>query len=344
MADPATPVEDAAVVAPAVDPVDEPDEFDEIDDALAALTSVDGQLVENKDILKPEEPVDDGAGVDEPSDEGSEKEEQAGSDDTTTEETGEEVAKPAITTTPEVVVEPDQAGVYKEPIADPGEFKPGDYSFEIVLKDGKTHKVATPEDAEALAELIDENPELVSAKQFIDFNRKFVNMEQGIVNDQRTFDTKKQEFDTDQEQQKVVEATYSQIENGMSYLQGKGLIPEIPADLNKEGVKWEDHTDDPAIKARLDLLAYMAKENESRIAANLDASFDVTSAYNAMQLEKLQNQEVDVARVESDNRRTRGAAVGSPAPAAETPTEEKGSIIGEGGSLSDLWAESYEQQ
>ncbi len=47
--------------------------------------------------------------------------------------------------------------VYTDPapivtVEDPGDYTPADYSFEVTLKDGKTVKVSTPEDAEKLAD------------------------------------------------------------------------------------------------------------------------------------------------------------------------------------------------
>jgi hypothetical protein len=37
-------------------------------------------------------------------------------------------------------------------VQDPGEYTPADYSFEVTLKDGKTVKVASAEEADKIAE------------------------------------------------------------------------------------------------------------------------------------------------------------------------------------------------
>src|ERR1700741_82746 len=63
---------------------------------------------------------------------------------------------------------------YSEPapvitVEDTGEYKPADYSFEVTLKDGKTVKVSTTEEAEKLAD----NPDnFETPKQLMDFINK----------------------------------------------------------------------------------------------------------------------------------------------------------------------------
>lgn len=336
------------VVAPAIEPVEPGDEFSEIDDALASLTNVDGTVTANPDpfTLK-EQNESESANTTEQSNDGdaSGSTEDAGGQQAAGEEgavtTGEEEA--AATESTSQLAETDTAGVFQETAEDPGEFTPGDHSFEITLKDGKTRKITSPEEAEALAVEIDENPELITAKTFIDFNRKFMQMDTAIANDQRDFETKKEAFDVSQATKKVRTDTVNQINNGLSYLQSKGLIPEVPAALNtaEAGTKWEtDHKDEPGVKERLAILKYMTEENERRMAAGLDPSFDVPSAFNAIRLEEMQNTAEDTTKQQAKTRKQRGAMVGSNAPSIQS-NESKGTIVGEGGSLADLMAEAY---
>lgn len=221
------------------------------------------------------------------------------------------------------------------PTEDPGEFKPADYSFEVSTTDGKTHKITTPEDAETFASQLDDNPEQLTASAFAKFTSKLAVMEQGIAADKREFEANKQTFESQQELEDTRIKTVESISNGLDYLQAQGKIANIPAELDTKDIKWEDHSDNPAIKERIDLLAYMSKDNDERMKHGLEPSFDVVAVYNAMRLENMEATAEKARKAEVKNRQDRGTMVGKPANyTPDNPTP--GSIIGLGGSLQDL--------
>lgn len=223
-------------------------------------------------------------------------------------------------------------------VEDPGEFEPGDYSFEIKLGDGKTYKVKTQEDADAVAELLDENPDLITAKQFIDFNRNVMRMDSGLRADQAQYDDKKDKFDKQTEANQGQERIFSEVENGMSYLTSSGLIPKVKPELDtpEKGALWAtEYKDEPGVKERLEILDFIAKDNTRRKKAGLAPSFDVLAAHNAMQLDTLKKEKVTETKREEKERKARGGMVGGNAPYSQSNTQ-KGEIVGEGGSLNDL--------
>lgn len=240
---------------------------------------------------------------------------------------------------PKDEVEDDTAGVYQpETVDDPGDFKPGDYSFTVTTTDGKTHTIKTPEDAEAFAQLIDSDPSLITAAQLLALNRGTTRMDLGTENDKRTWEAAKTQFDAVKAQNDLRDTTLVEINNGMKYLESKGLIPPVAKELDSKeaGARWgTDYKDEPGVKERLEILKYMGDENERRLEAGLMPSFDVSAAYNALQLEKLQKQAQETDQTESDMRRQRGAMVGGQAHYAPEPPRSS-DIVGIGGSLDEL--------
>lgn len=237
--------------------------------------------------------------------------------------------------------EPDEAGVYAPPTtADPGEFQPGDYSFTVQTTDGRTHRISSPEDADGLARELDNNPDLISASQFMQLSRKTALMEQGIANDQRAYEQAREEWETQANQQQVREQTLQNIYSGLSYLEGRGLIDKVPPELDRADVKWEDHTDNPAIKQRLDILKYMEDENNARMSAGLLPNFDPIAAQTAMELETIRNRDKETSSREKTINRSRGALVGKKAP-YQPSNPQPGTITGEARGLQDLQSELY---
>lgn len=295
----------------------------EVEAALAEFDSVKGEVTENPDPLAP---AAEETGTEEVTEETTEVEE--------TGETAETAEVAPVNITPEE----DTSGVYETAIEDPGEFTPGDHSFTITLNDGKTYKVTSSEDADAVAELLDENPDLATAKTLIGFNRQLAKMEANIERDRAVYDEQKTAYEAAQSQTAARDTMITNLNNGMNYLESKGLLPELPAALNTADVKWEDHPDDPAVKARLDLLAYMSTENDNRIAAGLEPNFDIIAAYNAKRLEDLQKEEVTTSKRDKQTRQAKGAMVSGRSPSVVS-NQKPGEIVGVGGSLNDL---SYE--
>lgn len=318
-----------------------PDEKRSEADAEAFAGDVKGGLQNNDELFEKVEEEnegdDDNTGAESEESEEQNKETDASSDngkDTDSDsnkETGKEAeadektpAEPAIDVEDEETPE------------DPGEFKPNDYSFEVITTDGKKHKIKTPEDADALTDLLDENPDLINARSLMEFIRKTSRMEAGIEADKKAYEAKKEEFDTVKEQQEIRDKTLISINNGMLYLQQKGMLEAVPAEYDNATTNWEEHTDIPAIKQRLDILKYMENENKSRMDVGLEPSFDVIAAYNAMQLEEMKTQKKTEESSETKKRQAKGAKVGSTAPYSQTNVG-KGEIVGEGGSINELY-------
>ncbi len=131
------------------------------------LASEDGQKVDRNNLTIPTQAELDA--------------EQAEEEPETKEDIKEEVKTP---TAPPVPAAPD-----------PGEFTPADYSFEVSIK-GKTTKVSTVEEADALAE----DPEnFETPQQLMDFMRKANRMENGLERDKAAWEKSKSEFDKQQE-------------------------------------------------------------------------------------------------------------------------------------------------
>lgn len=315
----------------------QPELSDVESDAINSMTNVKGELTTNADPLTIEEPE-----VEEPTDEPedkpvdkpiSEPSEPGGEED-------EEKEAPETPTTdepaPEIAIEKDEAGVYQEPtVIDPGDFKPADYSFEVRTTDGKTHKIMSPEDADNFANLLDTDPELISASQFSIFNRKAAVMEQGIAADKRGYDTDKQQFEEEQQLKQTRDNTVQQWSKEIDYLASKGDLPEISSENNTADWTNSEVSKDPAVKARLDVLSWMSQENEKRMAAGLDPMHSIIDAHNAMQLESMKRGEQEQTKTQTRERQKRGSMVGKKT-SYSPENQPTGSIVGLGGSLNDL--------
>lgn len=245
--------------------------------------------------------------------------------------------------TPELTTEKDEAGVYAPPTAeDPGEFKAGDYSFEIKTTDGKTHKVSSVEDAESLASTLDDNPELISASQFMALNRKTAVMERGLADDKQKYEADKTKFDEQSALTKTRDDTIVQWNNEVNYLANSGDLPKISDEMNSADWTNPEVAKDPAVKARLEIFKWMEGENSKRLSAGLDPIKSVIDAHNAMQLEGFKkNQQQEVSR-EKETRQKKGAMVGG-ATSFNPSNAPAGSIVGLGGSLDDVITEYMNQ-
>lgn len=223
-------------------------------------------------------------------------------------------------------------------VTDPGEFTPNDHSYEITLTDGKTRKISTPEEADALAEELDENPELVNAKLLLEFNRKSLAMDQGLQTDKKTYEDNKKAFDEDTTSRETVAKTAQQIENGVKFLETKGMLPPVdPAiDTPEAGKEWTTtHKDATGVKERLELMKYMADNNDQRKAVGLEPTFDAVGAYYQMKTEQANEADKDADKKDADARKKKGSMVGSPAAHVQSNVAP-GEIVGEGGNLNEL--------
>lgn len=302
-------------------------------------TDVTGDLIENpvleEEVEDQEDDVSDDSAEDADEDTGGEEDDSDRTTDGT--EPGESEQAPEA----DVTAEKDETGVYSNTTAaDPGEFQPtGDYGFDVTTADGKTIKINTPAEAEAFAERLDNEEGLLTARQFIQFNRGVSRMDNGIDREQAAHEAEKEAFETQQAQVRVRDEQITQWSKEVNYLEAKGLVPKITNELNT--ANWTDPkiAEEPAVKERLAIFKYMETENNERRAAGIA---ELTSAVDAFRLMQADSQE-DTGKVtskrETAERRARGKMVSgnsSFTPANEQPN----SIIGEGGNLRDLIAEA----
>lgn len=223
-------------------------------------------------------------------------------------------------------------------VTDPGDFKPNDHSYEVTLTDGKTRKVTTPEEADALAEELDANPELVNAKLLLELSRKSVTMEQGIAADKQKYDADKQTFEADSTSRENIARTAQQIESGVKFLETKGLIPPVDPKLDTEenGKLWQTSLkDETGIKERMELMAYMAENNKARAEVGLEPTFDAVGAYHQMKAEQAVTSANNADKKDAETRKKKGAMIGSQAAYTQSNVAP-GEIVGPGGSLNEL--------
>lgn len=250
-------------------------------------------------------------------------------EDNATEETKEDTGtedKPAETEdTQEEVVD-----TYTDPepvvtVEDPGDYKPADYSFEVTLKDGKTVKVSTPEEAEKLA---DDPDNFETPKQLMDFINKQNKMNRNLDRDREKWEADKKKYDEqtaiDQERQQTV----ANMESELKYLVNKGLMPKIAnEDLNAD---WSDPeiAKKDGVKEQIALVQYMVKENKVRAKAGVAPLKSMIDAFNAWKLETGQQQEADERKAAGEARKAAGARVAGVAPSAQQPYVPKGIAVG----------------
>src|SRR3990167_3637631 len=178
-------------------PKDEPKEpKSEVEQAIDDIAEgVEGEVVENPDILGEEEDADTEDEKPAGEEEKPAEEEAASSSDAGESEPESESAEPSEELKPEKDETKEPEGVYAPPVPDPGEFQPkGDYSFEFTTTDGKTIKINNPEESDAFAKSLDDSPDLISASEFLKFNRNVARMDVSIDGERRAFDADKERF------------------------------------------------------------------------------------------------------------------------------------------------------
>lgn len=315
----------------------------ETDALMAAADGVGGTLTPNSPVEEEDGTTDEGGDSGE-----SDSAEKTAADDKTQSDKSDSSEQAAGSTdkaepAPELKTDKDEAGVYKEPTtADPGEFKPNDYSFEVTTTDGKTHKIASIEEAEALAATLDDNPELISASQFMTLNRKTAVMDRGIQDDKQKHEATKTQYDQEQALAKTREDALVQWNNEINYLASNGDLPAISAEMNSADWSDPEVAKDPAVKARLEIFRWMDTENTKRMGAGLEPVKSVVDAHNAMQLEALKKGNQDTASREKSQRQAKGSMVAGSSSYTPASKAEAG-IIGPGGSLDDLVLEYMNQ-
>lgn len=285
-------------------------------------TDIKGDLVENPVL---EEETTDEVET-EPVEEAEETDTETKEAETTEAETETEEAPDTVAEEPTV----------SEPVADPGTFQPkGDYGFEVVTADGKTIRLNTPAEADAFAQRLDNEENLLTAYQFTQFNRNFNKMDNGIEREKAVYETEKAAFETSQAQEKARNDQINQWSNEVNYLEAKGLIPKITTEQN--AANWTDpkNADVPAIQERLAIFKWMEKENTERRSAGIGEITSAVDAFRLMQADTTEQTAKAEKKAEVTDRQAKGKMVSGNSSFTPENTQ-KGSIVGEGGSLRDL--------
>lgn len=249
-----------------------------------------------------------------------------------TEEEEKQSATPAATSDddndePE---EPEVVETHSEPepiitVDNPGEYKPADYSFEVTLKDGKTKKVTTPEQAEALA---DDPDNFETPKQLMDFLNKQNKMNIGLDKDKEKWEAQKEKFDEQSETAQQRQTTIDNFANEFKYLENKKLLPKIEkqyldADWNDPEVAKQ-----PGVKEQIELLNYMVSENEARTKAKVKPLTSIVDAFNAWQFDSNRKQQEDDEKKSGETRKAAGARVAGVSASQQGAYVPKGIAVG----------------
>lgn len=230
------------------------------------------------------------------------------------------------------VTEPDDEPEPQTALEDPGEYKPADYSFEVTLADGKTHKVSTIEEAEKLA---DDPENFETPKQLMDFINKQAEMKSKLDKDFEKWQEKKTTFTEQLETETQRREQINSYVGEFKYLVGKGLLPAVPKEY--VDADWSDPevAKQPGVKEQMDILNYMVKENKVRAKAGIKPLTSIVDTFNAMQadptLKKVEDtkaQEAAAKKAADDARKAAGARVAGVSPAQQGSFVPKGIAVG----------------
>jgi transcription elongation factor Elf1 len=210
-------------------------------------------------------------------------------------------------------------------VSDPGEYIPADYSFEVTLKDGKTQKISTPEEAEKIA---DDPDNFETPKQLMDFLRKSQKMENKLESDKEKYDATKALYEEQAQTEQQRSEAIDNIASEMEYLVSKGLVPAVAKEF--KDADWSDPevAKQPGVKEQNELLLFMAKENEARFKAKVKPISSVVDAYSAWKLEQTEKQAKDDAKADGERRREMGSRVAGSSSAPSGSSSPSGIAVG----------------
>ena len=216
-------------------------------------------------------------------------------------------------------------------VEDPGEFKPKDYAFDITLADGSVIKIEKPEDIQKIPKEAD----FGTPQQFFEVQAAYNRMVGGIDADKREYEANKKAFDDQQASVQSAEDTIASWEKELTYLQGKGKLPAVPAQYANADWRDPEIAKQPGVKERVEIINYMNEENKAREAAGLPPMKSMLEAFNQMQVNAYEQRAQESQERQNTVRKQRGAMVGG----ASAPAPSKSNsdmIVGSGGSLRDL--------
>lgn len=227
-------------------------------------------------------------------------------------------------------------------VADPGEYQPADYSFEVTTydaegKNGRSRKISSVEDWDTF---IDGEPNFGNATALLKAQRLATKMETALDRDQAEYNNKKTAFDEYTQTEEARVAATTQISNEINYLVDRGELPKVAPEFVT--ANWADPkvAAQSGVKEQIALLAYMQKENNARAKAGLAPMTSALDAWNAYQLDQAKQTTATRQQQAGQQRKEAGARVApsSPAPASSAP---RGIAVGRGGSLNDLGTQDW---
>lgn len=244
----------------------------------------------------------------------------------------------------EVVTAPAQMAPEVPKTADPGEYKPADYGFEVQIydKDGNNPKTRKITSLEQWDDLLESDPNLGSASALLKAQRNATKMETSGDRDKRDYDAKKATFDAELTEIATRRAAVDTMTNEIGYLQARGDLPAVAKEY--VDADWSDPeiAKKPGVKEQLQVLNYMRDENKRRVAANLKPMTSILDAFNAFQIDQAKKGNTTRRQQAGEQRKAAGARVagvssGSPS-ASAAPA---GVSVGRGGSLRDLGRQGF---
>lgn len=239
-----------------------------------------------------------------------------------------------------VTVAPEEQIEY---VPDPGDYVPKDYSFEVTTYDDegnkpKTVKIDSPE---AWDKLLEADTNLGSGAALMKAQRLATKMEANEERDKAAWEAKKADYDSVSQADTARTEKIQTWTKEIDYLVGKGLLPKVGKEY-KDAV-WEgDALKDEGVKAQVELLKFMDKENKLREKAGIKQIDSVVDALNAFQAENGDKPAKVDAKAEGKARQAASARIasGAAAPVGQSP---KGISVGHGGSLDRLGSNWFNQ-
>lgn len=226
---------------------------------------------------------------------------------------------------------------YSEPapvitVQDPGDYKPADYSFEVTLKDGKTVKVSTAEEAEKLA---DDPDNFETPKQLMDFINKQNKMSRNLERDYEKWESEKKTFTEQLETETQRRETIDTFAGEFQYLVSKGKLPAVAKEYLDANWSDPEVAKQPGVKEQIAILGYMEKENAIRAKAKVRPLTSIVDAYNAWREDEGEQEKAnkskaaDEAKHAADEaRKTASARVAGVSPAQQGSYVPKGIAVG----------------
>ena len=215
-----------------------------------------------------------------------------------------------------------------EPIVkteDPGEFKPGDYSFTVETLDGVKTKITSPEQAEEYA---DANADNLSASQQIKLVRNATTMESKLAREQEKWDTQKAKFDSESQVDQERQDNIQNFANEIQYMITKGLLPAIPTEYATADWSDPDVAKQPGVKEQIELVNYMTKENNVRAKVGVKPFASMIDAYNDMVREQGKDEKKESKERSDKARKEVAAKVTAPSASSEGIQAPKGIAVG----------------